>query len=70
MSDDNGSSRTDGRRPGGRYRLAWRWTESGTTGRGPWMHRPEIVETWKEQLSRRFRDMEHWIETDGRESHR
>jgi len=46
-----------------RFRLAWRWKASGTTGRGPWMHRPEVVEAWKETLNRRYRNtIEHWVE--------
>lgn len=45
------------------FRLAWRWKESGTTGRGPWMYRSEVVEAWADSLNRRWEDrVEHWIE--------
>lgn len=45
------------------YRLAWRWKESGTTGRGPWMFRADVVEAWADSLNRRWVDrVEHWIE--------
>lgn len=45
------------------WRLAWRWKESGTSGRGPWMHRPEVVAAWAESLNLRWHDrVDHWIE--------
>lgn len=65
MSDD----RTDARWTGGapalpkQYRLAWRWTSSGTTGHGPWMLREDVVEAWAESLNERHAgNVEHWIE--------
>ena len=61
--------RSDARGPGGesalprQFRLAWRWKESGTTGRGPWMHRVDVVAAWADSLNRRWEDrVEHWIE--------
>lgn len=59
----NGGRQTGDRLPPRRVRLAWRWKASGTTGRGPWMYRSEIVEAWKETLNRRYQNtIEHWIE--------
>jgi hypothetical protein len=49
-----------------RYRLAWKY-RSGTTGRGPWMQDLDVVEAWKESLSRRYREIEHWVETENGE---
>jgi len=48
-----------------RFRLAWRFHESGTTGRGPWMHRAEVLEAWMESLNQRYQGrMDHWIEPE------
>jgi hypothetical protein len=50
---------------GRRYRLAWRWKASGTTGQGPWMARSDVVEAWLDSFDRRYRDVtDHWIEVD------
>jgi hypothetical protein len=60
----------DDRRKPSRYRLAWRWKESGVTGMGPWTQRPDIVEGLLDSLTRRHGDtMVHWIEV-GEVEHR
>lgn len=47
-----------------RYRLAWKFCGSGTTGSGPWMHDRETVEAWLESLNRRYNGkVVHWVET-------
>lgn len=47
-----------------RYRLAWRFNGTGTSGHGPWMHRADVVEAWVESLNRRHRTaIVHWLET-------
>ncbi len=48
-----------------RFRLSWRWKDSGVTGSGPWMHRGDIVAGWMESLTRRSGErVEHWIEIE------
>lgn len=47
-----------------KFRLAWKFCGSGTTGSGPWMHNRETVEAWLESLNRRYNGrIEHWVET-------
>jgi hypothetical protein len=49
--------------PPHRYRLSWRWRNSELTGSGPWMRDPDVVEAWRESMSRRYdADIEHWVE--------
>ena len=64
MSEDRTDARWNGAStPPTQYRLVWRWMASGTTGRGPWMHREEVVEAWMETLNERFAgNVEHWVE--------
>lgn len=45
------------------YRLAWKFRKSGATGTGPWMQNRERVEAWLETFSRRYQDVEHWVES-------
>ena len=45
------------------YRIAWKFRKSGATGSGPWMQNRETVEVWKETLSRRYQEVEHWVES-------
>ena len=48
-----------------RVRLAWRFRETGRSGHGPWMHRPDVVEEWVASLNRRHGGrIEHWIEAE------
>jgi hypothetical protein len=48
-----------------RFRLAWRWKESGVSGTGPWTHRSDLVEAWFESMARRSGErVEHWIEEE------
>lgn len=48
-----------------RFRLAWRWRESGVSGTGPWTHRSDLVEAWFDSMARRSGErVEHWIEEE------
>jgi hypothetical protein len=67
MIAERNDARNDqrGGSPPVRVRLAWRFKATGTMGRGPWMHRPEVVEAWVDSLNHRYRgDVEHWIEAE------
>jgi hypothetical protein len=58
----------DDRSKPSRYRLAWRWRESGVTGMGPWTRRSDLVEAWMDSLSQRHGEtVVHWIEVSADE---
>lgn len=57
IDDENANPR------GQLYRIAWKFRKSGATGTGPWMQSRETVEAWLETLSRRYQDVEHWVES-------
>lgn len=53
------------RRAPARYRVAWRWNDSGKVGASAWTRYNFVVEGWLHSLSRRHGDrITHWIETD------
>jgi hypothetical protein len=59
----------DDRSQPARFRLAWRWKESGWTGAGPWVRDSGAVESMLDSLSRRHGDrILHWIESENDES--
>jgi hypothetical protein len=48
-----------------RFRLAWRWKESGVSGSGPWTYRADVVTAWLESMTLRSgQRVEHWIEVE------
>jgi hypothetical protein len=48
-----------------RFRLSWRWRESGLSGSGPWTHRSDLVEAWYASMAHRSGErVEHWIEEE------